>query len=156
PAVSRESAGFRLRRGLHRQTGQRARGAPPHHYRAAMSAQCPDSPLPLPPGLEHINQALLQSVCAGSAIVDPGSLEILFLYERLVEYLPAACPGACLGDMLTVAGLDGVPPGGRVQGEVAVKVKRRPVTLAVNASHHEHDGRAFLLVECQNISRVRE
>ena len=116
-----------------------------------MNAQGPDSPVLLPPGLEHINQALLQSVGAGIALVYPGSTEILFLNERFVEYIPAACPGACLGDMLPVPGLNGVPSGGTVRGEVTVKVKRRPVTLAVNASHHEHDGRVFLLVECQNI-----
>jgi class 3 adenylate cyclase len=110
----------------------------------------------LPPGLGRINQALLQSVGVGIAIVDPASLAILFLNERMSEYVPEARPGASLGDLIGLPRLGDIGPGELFQGEAAVKVRRRSVTLAVTASHHFHDGRSYVLVECQNISRIRE
>lgn len=110
----------------------------------------------LPPGLEQINRALLQSVGVGIAIADPTSMEILFVNQRMAEYLPQAQPGTRLDEWLAVPPLADLAPDGTAHGEVTIKVKRRSVTLAVQGSRHEHDGRPFLLVECQNISRIRE
>lgn len=114
------------------------------------------APSDLAHGLERVSQALLQSVGVGIAIVDAQTSQVLFHNRRMLEYVPGALPGTRLSDSLALPDSADLAPETVATGEARVKVGRRTVSLAVHVSRHHSDGRELLLVECHNVSRIRE
>ncbi len=111
--------------------------------------------------LERFNRMLLESAGVGLAIIDPESLEILFGNRRFIEWFPgAAGAGTKLLDVLE--GIDAdlmetrLNNGRSFTSEVKVKVKRREMTIAVTVSKSEHKEMPALIMECQNISKIKE
>jgi len=98
----------------------------------------------------------LQSVGVGIVIADPDTLEVLFHNQRMLEYVPEIRIGANVAELLDVGALANVEEGKTIRAEATIKVKRRSLALAVAASRHRDEERTYLLVECQNVSRIRE
>lgn len=111
--------------------------------------------------MEKFNQLLLESVGVGLAILDRDSREILFGNRRFAEWFPgesgigqtldALFPDLDYGRM--ESRLDADRP---FAAETEIKIKRRTITLTLQVSHHTHNNMSVLILECQNISKIKE
>jgi len=111
--------------------------------------------------LDKFNEMLLESVGVGLAILRPDTREILFVNRRFDEWFPDGPDTAKrLEDIcpdIDVARMEERLATGRpYTTEATVKVKRRTITLALHCSSHTHDDIAVLIVEFQNISKIKE
>jgi class 3 adenylate cyclase len=110
--------------------------------------------------LERFNELLLASVGVALAIVDPEDLRILFHNPRLAEWFPDAQCGVLLTEILPALDLERMQTrlgrGRPYVLETRVTVGRREVAVALEVRSYDHDGRPVLIVECQNVSRIRE
>ncbi|MEM7445367.1 MAG: adenylate/guanylate cyclase domain-containing protein [Pseudomonadota bacterium] len=111
--------------------------------------------------LETFNRMLLESAGVGLAILEPDSLEILFGNRRFIEWFPgAAGAGTVLTDVLVEMNVDKMEArldaGRSYSTEIKVKMKRREVSLAITISRSEHKEMPALILECQNISKIKE
>ena len=110
--------------------------------------------------MQNFNQMLLSSIGVGLAVVDVKSHEILFTNPLFATWFPISESGSRhISSVLGLTDLgDLEKAGGCLQDEVQVKVKRRTLTIAVNISQSQNasDGRTVLLVECSNISKIKE
>ncbi len=111
--------------------------------------------------LEHFNAMLLESAGVGLAVLNAETREILFGNRRFAEWFPGMTGvGRKLEDLssgLDMEKLESRLEQGRVfTGELSVKVKRRSLTIAIQVSHHQHENLSVLLLECQNISKIKE
>lgn len=111
--------------------------------------------------LDRFNRLLLESAGVGLALADPESLSIAFANPRFREWFPgheAATPR--LDELLT--GLDvermrsRLADGRPYRTELELKLNRRAMTIAVDVKHHEGDGTDLLVVECQNVTKLKE
>lgn len=111
--------------------------------------------------LEKFNELLLESVGVGLAIVEPTSFGIKFGNRRFVEWFPGT-----VGNNVTLReilpDLDYRRLEERVGGdrpftaEVEIKVRRRKISLALQIVVHSYDDMSALIIECQNISKIKE
>lgn len=111
--------------------------------------------------LDKFNEMLLESAGVGLAILRPESREILMGNRRFEEWFPDVagagkrldeiCPDIDFGRLE-----ERISSGRDFTCETTVKVKRRSVTLAMQCSSHMHDDMAVLILECQNISKIKE
>ena len=111
--------------------------------------------------LEKFNEMLLESVGVGLAILQPESREILMGNRRFEELFPGVvgtgtrldevCPDINFGRLE-----ERISSGRDFTSEATIKVKRRSVTLAMQCSSHTHNEMAVLILECQNISKIKE
>lgn len=110
--------------------------------------------------IEAINEKLLRSIGVGVAVADLDALVVLFANEKFVEWFGVAGSQASLESALPgidVAALrDAVSSTGRYAAELTVRPKRRSYAIALVASVVPGDGRRLLLIECQNVTRIRE
>lgn len=110
--------------------------------------------------LDHFNKLLLESAGVGLAVVDTDDLGILFSNKRLHEWFPDATTGVPLdvliGEIDREAMRERFAKGRAYSVEAAVKVGRRSVTLAIHMSLSENPESAGIIVECQNISKIKE
>ena len=110
--------------------------------------------------IEAINEQLLRSIGVGIAIIDPDALQVLFCNEKFGEWFGTAESGTTLEGLLP--GIDaaalrkGVAEGGRYVAELTVKPKRRAYSIALVAHTVSGAARSLLLIECQNVTRMRE
>ncbi|MGI9507652.1 MAG: adenylate/guanylate cyclase domain-containing protein [Geminicoccaceae bacterium] len=111
--------------------------------------------------MEKFNEVLLESVGVGLAIIDRNSLEIMFGNRRFCEWFPGESGvGRTLDEVFSAIDL------GRMQSrldddrpfttETEVKVGRRAISLAITVSHHQHNDMSVLILEAQNISKMKE
>lgn len=111
--------------------------------------------------LEHFNELLLKSVGVGLALVDAASREILFTNQRWDEWFGAAGLLHSRLDALLPA-FDAERLAKRIDAgrayllDAELTVNRRKVSLAVQITRHERDALSVLLVECQNVTKIRE
>lgn len=111
--------------------------------------------------LDRFNQMLLESVGVGLAIMELDTRDVLFANRRFIDWLPGT---ASVGRPLDEAfpdvdykALDGkIGAGEEFVCEATIKVKRRSVTLALQFTKHTHNDAPVLILECQNISKVKE
>ena len=110
---------------------------------------------------ERFNEVLLESAGVGLAIVQPESLEVTFGNRRFLEWFPdAQAGGHRLPEFLPK--LDVERLGERVKGdrpyrmEAEIRVRNRPVNVALQISRTVQEGIPLLIVECQNISKIKE
>lgn len=111
--------------------------------------------------LEKFNEMLLESAGVGLAILRPGTREILFGNRRFEEWFPESLgTGRKLDELCPDIDYERMEErlsrGREFTAEVSIKASRRAVTLAMQCSSHEHDGMAVLILECQNISKMKE
>jgi adenylate cyclase len=111
--------------------------------------------------LEKFNEMLLESVGVGLALLRPETLEVVFHNRRFGELFPAVAEGPCSFDEL-IPGLaverlrERIAAGRPFTCEAEARLKRRAVSLAVQITQHTGDDVSLLIVECQNISKIRE
>jgi len=110
--------------------------------------------------MQHFNQMLLASIGVGLAVVDVISHEILFTNPLFATWFPVPENGPRkISCVLGITDLnDLVERDGCFQSDVQVKIKRRTLTIAVNITQSKNtsDGHSVLLVECSNISKIKE
>ncbi|MDD9907581.1 MAG: hypothetical protein OXT06_28735, partial [Rhodospirillaceae bacterium] len=111
--------------------------------------------------LDRFNQMLLESVGVGIALLDVETREVLFANGRLGEWLPDLAElgqtlDTALPDIDYAALSEKIAAGETFSCETTFKVRRRSVTLALQFTRHSHEGRTVLILECQNISKIKE
>ncbi|MEQ8348087.1 MAG: adenylate/guanylate cyclase domain-containing protein [Sneathiellaceae bacterium] len=110
--------------------------------------------------IEALNAQLLQSIGIGLALVAPDSLAIRYCNPTFGDWFAGAAAGTALADLfpgLDPAGLaERLSAGTAVTVEARVKRKRRELIIEAVIRRATHDGSGILVVECQNISRLRE
>jgi class 3 adenylate cyclase len=111
--------------------------------------------------LDRFNRLLLESAGVGLALADPETLAIAFANPRFSEWFPG-CDEAerRLDELLTGLNVERMrarlTDGKAYRTDLELKVNRRSVTLAVDVKRHEADDTDLLVVECQNITKLRE
>lgn len=111
--------------------------------------------------MEKFNQLLLELVGVGLAILERESREIVFGNRRFAEWFPGESGIGqtmdALFPALDYARMESLLGGDRpFAAETEIKIKRRTITLALQISHHVHNNMAVLILECQNISKIKE
>jgi len=111
--------------------------------------------------LDNFNKVLLESVGVGLAILDATSLEILMGNRRFDEWFPDSIgSGKKVGEVL--AEFEPEKLARKIEAdkpysfETSVHMKRRSISLAITCSRHTHGDTAVLIMECQNISKIKE
>ncbi|MEM8855061.1 MAG: adenylate/guanylate cyclase domain-containing protein [Pseudomonadota bacterium] len=103
-----------------------------------------------------ISTELLKAIGSGVALIEPESGTISFANPAFAEWFEGAMPGAVAADV--IPGLSSVTIDGEeaVAFEATVKRKRRELVIAVTVRGVTHDGVPVQIVECQNISRLKQ
>ncbi|HSG69646.1 MAG TPA: adenylate/guanylate cyclase domain-containing protein, partial [Planctomycetaceae bacterium] len=108
--------------------------------------------------ISAINEQLLRAIGVGIAIVAEDDLGFRFHNEKFAEWFGE--PGASLPDVFPELDADRLrsclADGGTYSIECNVKPKRRTLIIALSISRAVANGTSLLVVECQNISRIRE
>ena len=111
------------------------------------------------PEFVQLGRTLLQSVEIGLAIVDAETHAPLLINHRLEEWLGERDFSQV---MATVPGLDWASLGKTMsdgetrQAELELKVRRRAAVIALRVSGQTFNGRRFLVVEANNVSKLKE
>lgn len=107
-----------------------------------------------------INEQLLRAIGVGIALVDDSSLSVRFHNEKFAEWFGAPGAEATLGELfpdIDMAAMRADLQSGRCHSaELSVKPRRRTLIIALSISRAEANGARLLVVECQNITRIRE
>ena len=107
-----------------------------------------------------INQQLLRSIGVGIAIVRADDLGFVFHNPAFAEWFGPPAPGQRLDDVLAGFPVEdakaAAASGERFSAEISIKPKRRTLVIAVTVAAGETEGAPLLVVECQNITRIRE
>lgn len=110
--------------------------------------------------LAAINEQLLRAVGVGISLFETESRTLVWRNEVFETWFP----DLSLGETLTVVFGDvdpdkmaqSVEQAGRHSAEISVKRKRRTLVLSLVFSHAQIGDTSVYLVECQNITRIRE
>lgn len=107
-----------------------------------------------------INEHLLRSIGVGVAIVRAQDLRFVFQNTAFADWFGLPEDGTTLCELveeLSEEDVRGVlQDGTRFDGELKIKRKRRTLVIALSISAAENNGEALLVVECQNVTRIRE
>lgn len=106
-----------------------------------------------------INEQLLRSIGVGVAIVRASDLTFSYSNEAFADWFGAPEAGGTLLDVMPVLkreDLDEVCSGGTFTGEIQIKPKRRTLVIAVTLTLAQNGAQDLVVVECQNITRMRE
>lgn len=111
--------------------------------------------------MDKFNEVLLESVGVGLAIADPATRAILFGNRRFCEWLPGECGvGRKLEEVFpaidTARMQSRFDDGRSFAAETEIKVRRRTVSLAVTIQAQRIHGEDLLILEAQNISKIKE
>ena len=111
--------------------------------------------------LGNFNQMLLESVDVGLAILNAETGELVFGNRRYLEWFPGTV-GVVNRPADIIPELDEAKMQARLDDdkpykcEITVQPKRRPITLALTVSAHEFDDNPVLVLEFQNVSKLKE
>jgi len=107
--------------------------------------------------IEAINERLLRAIGAGVAILSPGAWEIQFQNQAFGEWFDVAEVGAPITsvfpDLDFEALVAAIESDSRYSVEASFRRKRRTLIVALTFTRASAD---FVLLECQNITRIRE
>lgn len=111
--------------------------------------------------LNKFNQMLLESVDVGLAILNSDTGELVFGNRRFLEWYPGTVGvGRTLSDILPDLDetklLDLLDKGRSFRCESSIQPKRRSIMLAFNISRQKFDDNPVLVLEIQNISKLKE
>ena len=111
--------------------------------------------------MEQFRSLLLDSVGVGLAVVRPGDFNVLLHNTQFGEWFAGVVAGEQSFDEV-LPGFDAdkirgeVAEGRSWKAEVEVKPKRRVITLAVEFVRAEGAGHDEIMIQCQNISKIKE
>ncbi|MEM9199918.1 MAG: adenylate/guanylate cyclase domain-containing protein [Pseudomonadota bacterium] len=107
--------------------------------------------------IEAINAQLLRAIGAGVAILDPDTLELRFANRVFGEWFDGAVAGASLAAVMPDLDHSAVENAlfetGRYSAEASFRRKRRMLVIALTFTQTDA---GVVLLECQNITRIRE
>lgn len=111
--------------------------------------------------MEKISKMLFDSLESGVAVAEPDGHQILSANRRFSEWFPGVSGVGCrLDDVfegIDMNRMDACLTEDRpFKAEVEIKIKRRAVCLALQISASTQKDTPILIVECQNISKVKE
>jgi class 3 adenylate cyclase len=110
--------------------------------------------------ISAINEQLLRAIGVGIALVGEQTLDVRFHNEKFGEWFGAPEAGATLASVFPDIDLDAMKAdldAGRSHAvEIQVKPRRRTLVIALSISRASTDGQTLLVIECQNITRIRE
>ncbi|MBX2882563.1 MAG: hypothetical protein KTR32_21615 [Granulosicoccus sp.] len=110
--------------------------------------------------IEAINEQLLRSVGVGVALFEGQNLELAFYNEVFKTWFEEAEPNLEISSVfptLDVPNMLGrVEADGRYATEISLRKKRRTVVVAQIFTTTTVGGQELLVLECQNITRIRE
>jgi adenylate cyclase len=111
--------------------------------------------------MDRFRTLLLDSAGVGLAVALPETLEIVMRNAAFAEWFPILASGeARLADVIPALGeaevASRLASGGQWKGEVESKPKRRSLTISVEIQPAEGAAHGELLVQCQNITKIRE
>lgn len=110
--------------------------------------------------LEALNEQLLRAVGAGIALFDAQTLDIKFRNETFESWFDEPeGPGQLttyFGDIDLEAMNNALEADGRFVTEISFRRRRRTMVVAQSISKAVVDDRELLVVECQNVTRIRE
>ena len=112
-----------------------------------------DNTAPISINLDHFRALLLDSVGVGLAVADPQTRKIMLANEAFVSWFPGAEEGRKTLDELFPEYEGRIGP---FKGETSVKPKRREIALALEISHGVGSNQGALMVQCTNISKIKE
>ena len=111
--------------------------------------------------IEQFNEMLLESARVGLAIANLDDLTLLFHNPRFAEWFPAAeDEGVSVPDLID--GIDEermrkrIDRGRPYTRETEARLGRRDVSIAITFSRSEDEAGSFLILECQNVSKLKE
>ncbi|MCL6281961.1 adenylate/guanylate cyclase domain-containing protein [Ruegeria sp. 2012CJ41-6] len=110
--------------------------------------------------ISAINEHLLRAIGVGVALARASDLQLVFHNEPFAEWFgtpdPDATLTAVLGELDAEALEQVCETGQRYSAELEIKPRRRTLIFAVNISLSSGTEEPLLIVECQNITRIRE
>lgn len=104
--------------------------------------------------IEPLSARLLKTIGVGICLIDKESLAVTFCNPVFSTWFPEVTAG-----VMACETVDGLTPEVLQQSvtlELKTKIKRRTLIIEARVYATEHDGRAILVLECQNVSRLRE
>jgi adenylate cyclase len=110
---------------------------------------------------DRFNELLLESAGVGLAIAHPDTLHVTFCNRRFSEWFPAPESGDLHLESF-LPGLDRQRLEERIEEdrpyriEASTKLRHRPIDLAVSIARTVQEGVPLLVIECQNISKMKE
>ena len=120
-----------------------------------------DSAVAAPLDFGRFNELLLQSTGVGLAAADAETCEVLFHNQRFEQWFPQVEELNCKLESL-LPSIDFTKVASRLAegqpytGEIQIKSGRRPLQIAVRIEASTRSEGQVLLVECQNVSKVKE
>ncbi len=122
-----------------------------------------DTPIAL--NMDHFRDLLLDSAGVGLAVLEPPAMNVVLYNSTFGAWFPKVAGGPCLlADLFpqtqTPPILERINDGKSWKAEIEIKPTRRAITLAVEIGPaeggHGPGGEDALIVQCQNISKVKE
>ncbi len=110
--------------------------------------------------IEAINEQLLRAIGVGVALLDRSNLRFHFQNDTFKDWFGDSVEAASLSDVF--ADLDlveleaGLSDSGRFTAEIKHKKKRRMLVIAVDFTAASDNDQDFVVLVCQNITRIRE
>ncbi|MCA8929187.1 MAG: PAS domain-containing protein [Alphaproteobacteria bacterium] len=126
------------------------------------SADRRDTSTPIAMDMDRFRSMLFDSVGVGLAVVDPDRFRVLMHNAQFRDWCPGLAGDAhaavydLLGGFDPEAARQALDGGVSYRFEVQVKPKRRPITLACELTPAMGDDHDALLLQCQNISKIKE
>jgi class 3 adenylate cyclase len=110
--------------------------------------------------ISAINEQLLRAIGVGIAIVGEDTLDFRFNNEKFSEWFGEIEAEATLSDIFPNIDIEQMRTdleAGRSHAiEIKVKPKRRILIIALSLSRAQSNEQSLLVIECQNITRIRE
>lgn len=105
-----------------------------------------------------VSTELLKAIGAGVALVEPAKGVVTFANPAFLDWFEAASVGAVAAQV--VPGLadvaEALASAGVASFETSVKRRRRELVIAVTVRALTHEGAPVHVIECQNISRLKQ
>ena len=109
--------------------------------------------------ISTINEHLLKSIGVGIAIMRYSDLKFHYYNTAFAEWFGDPETSAVVTETiesLREAAIEALKETGKYSAEVQVKPRRRTLIISTNLSVTEIEGEKMIVVECQNITRMRE
>ena len=109
--------------------------------------------------ISTINEHLLKSIGVGVAILRYSDLTFHYYNTAFAEWFGDPAKSELVADTIASLREEALPAlkeTGRYSAEIQVKPRRRTLVISTNLTMAEVDGERMVVVECQNITRMRE
>ncbi|WP_425046105.1 adenylate/guanylate cyclase domain-containing protein [Primorskyibacter sp. S87] len=107
--------------------------------------------------IEALSSRLLKSIGVGICLVDEATLSATFCNPTFATWFPGAEPGIAICDLIEDLEPEILTEANPARAlELKTRIKRRTLIIETRVHRTEHEGRTILLLECQNVSRLRE